>query len=47
MSTPTSTVIESHGFTNATLGWKAWLDVVDVASASPEQNPRAAAEGQP
>jgi uncharacterized peroxidase-related enzyme len=37
MSTPMSTVIESHGFTNATLGWKAWLDVVDVASASPEQ----------
>lgn len=30
-------VIEAHGFTNATLGWKAWLDVVDVAKASPEQ----------
>lgn len=30
-------LIESHGFTNATLGWKAWLDVVDVHQASPEQ----------
>lgn len=32
-----TTIIESNGFTNATLGWKAWLDVVDVATASTEQ----------
>ncbi len=29
--------IEKNGFTNATLGWKAWLDVVDVEQASPKQ----------
>jgi CMD domain protein len=34
---PLGSLVESHGFTNATLGWKAWLDVVDVATASPEQ----------
>lgn len=32
-----SDVIEIKGFTNATLGWKAWLDVVNLASATPEQ----------
>jgi len=32
-----SRIIKSHGFTNETLGWKAWLDVVDVATATPEQ----------
>jgi len=30
-------VIQAHGFTNETLSWKAWLDVVDVAHATPEQ----------
>jgi uncharacterized peroxidase-related enzyme len=34
---PLGSVFESHGFTNATLGWKAWLDVVAVDKASPEQ----------
>lgn len=34
---PLGSVFESHGFTNATLGWKAWLDVVAVDQASPEQ----------
>ncbi len=29
--------IEKNGFTNATLGWKAWLDVVDVEQASSKQ----------
>ena len=32
-----SDLIEIKGFTNATLGWKAWLDVVSVDSATPEQ----------
>jgi uncharacterized peroxidase-related enzyme len=31
------TVIENNGFTNDTLGWKAWVDVVDCATATPEQ----------
>jgi len=30
-------IIKAHGFTNETLDWKAWLDVVDVARATPEQ----------
>lgn len=29
--------IRRHGFTNETLGWKSWLDVVDVADATSEQ----------
>lgn len=29
--------IEKNGFTNATLDWKAWLDVVDVEKATPQQ----------
>lgn len=29
--------VRHHGFTNETLGWKSWLDVVDVAHATPEQ----------
>jgi len=29
--------IEIKGFTNATLGWKAWLDVVSLDAATPEQ----------
>ena len=32
-----SELIEIKGFTNATLGWKAWLDVVSLDSATPEQ----------
>ncbi|WP_251864913.1 CMD domain protein [Achromobacter sp. Marseille-Q4962] len=30
-------VIKAHGFTNETLEWKAWLDVVDLDKATPEQ----------
>jgi uncharacterized peroxidase-related enzyme len=30
-------LIRSHGFTNETLEWDAWLDVVDVERATPEQ----------
>jgi uncharacterized peroxidase-related enzyme len=29
--------IQINGFTNAALDWKAWLDVVDPAIATPEQ----------
>jgi len=32
-----SDVIKINGFTNETLGWKAWLDVVSVETATPEQ----------
>jgi uncharacterized peroxidase-related enzyme len=32
-----SDLIEIKGFTNATLGWKAWLNVVSLDSATPEQ----------
>ena len=32
-----SDLIEIKGFTNATLGWKAWLDVVSLDSATSEQ----------
>lgn len=32
-----STIIKNNGFTNETLDWKAWLDVVDVGTATPEQ----------
>jgi uncharacterized peroxidase-related enzyme len=32
-----SELIEIKGFTNANLGWKAWLDVVSLESATPEQ----------
>lgn len=32
-----SRIIKSHGFTNETLGWDAWLDVVNVETATPEQ----------
>jgi len=32
-----SDLIEIKGFTNATLGWKAWLDVVSLDSATPKQ----------
>jgi uncharacterized peroxidase-related enzyme len=30
-------VIRSHGFTNESLGWNAWLDVVDLDRATGEQ----------
>jgi uncharacterized peroxidase-related enzyme len=32
-----STIIKQNGFTNETLDWKAWLDVVDLDKATPEQ----------
>lgn len=32
-----STTIQINGFTNESLGWKSWLDVVDYATATPEQ----------
>lgn len=32
-----TTPIKTHGFTNETLEWKAWLDTVRVEQASPEQ----------
>ncbi len=32
-----STVLKSHGFTNESLQWLAWLDTVDPATASAEQ----------
>lgn len=30
-------VIKAQGFTNETLDWKAWLDVVKVGTATPQQ----------
>jgi uncharacterized peroxidase-related enzyme len=32
-----STLLESHGFTNATLDWKAWLDTVSLDQATAQQ----------
>jgi uncharacterized peroxidase-related enzyme len=32
-----SAPIRINGFTHEVLGWKAWLDTVELASASPEQ----------
>ena len=32
-----SEIIQSHGFTNEVLDWKAWLDVVELDQATPEQ----------
>lgn len=32
-----SETIRINGFTNETLDWKAWLDVVDINAATPEQ----------
>jgi uncharacterized peroxidase-related enzyme len=37
MNQPTPEIIKINGFTNESLGWDAWLDVVDLASATPEQ----------
>ncbi|MCO5411013.1 peroxidase-related enzyme [Ralstonia mojiangensis] len=30
-------IIRTHGFTNESLEWQAWLDVVDLDRATPEQ----------
>jgi uncharacterized peroxidase-related enzyme len=30
-------LIRSHGFTNESLEWDAWLDIVDIERATPEQ----------
>jgi len=32
-----SDIIRSHGFTNESLDWEAWLDVVELDKATPEQ----------
>ncbi|WP_034292836.1 peroxidase-related enzyme [Herbaspirillum sp. RV1423] len=32
-----SAIIKSHGFTNETLDWKAWLDVIDLDKAGEDQ----------
>ncbi|VVE46760.1 alkylhydroperoxidase [Pandoraea horticolens] len=32
-----SDIIRSHGFTNESLDWDAWLDVVELDKATPEQ----------
>jgi len=34
----TAEPIRINGFTNETLGWTSWLDVVDPETATPEQN---------
>jgi len=34
---PPGQVLNIKGFTSATLGWKAWLPVLDLAQATPEQ----------
>lgn len=36
-TTAPGAVLKSHGFTNEVLEWKAWLDVVNVDTATPEQ----------
>ncbi|MFP5406128.1 MAG: peroxidase-related enzyme, partial [Gammaproteobacteria bacterium] len=36
-TTARSTPIRSNGFTNESLGWKAWLNVIDVSQATPAQ----------
>ena len=36
-ATAPGAVIKYHGFTNESLEWKAWLDVVNVETATPEQ----------
>ena len=37
MNSPSPEMIKIKGFTNETLGWDAWLDVVDLDTATPEQ----------
>ena len=32
-----STIIKSHGFTNEVLDWQAWLDVIDLETATEDQ----------
>lgn len=32
-----TSLIKSHGFTNESLEWDAWLDIVDIDAATPEQ----------
>ncbi|MDQ2148986.1 peroxidase-related enzyme [Alcaligenaceae bacterium C4P045] len=32
-----TTLIKSHGFTNESLEWDAWLNIVDIDAATPEQ----------
>ena len=32
-----TTLIKSHGFTNESLEWDAWLDIVDIDAATPKQ----------
>ncbi|MFJ2990664.1 peroxidase-related enzyme [Collimonas sp. NPDC087041] len=32
-----SSIIKSHGFTNEVLEWDAWLDVIDLGSATEDQ----------
>ncbi len=32
-----SAILKTKGFTNESLEWRAWLDTVDVATATPEQ----------
>ncbi|WP_278481630.1 CMD domain protein [Achromobacter insolitus] len=36
-ATAPGALIKAHGFTNESLEWKAWLDVVNVDTATPEQ----------
>ncbi len=37
MNQPSPEIIKINGFTNETLGWDAWLDVVELDKATPEQ----------
>ena len=37
MNQPTPEIIKINGFTNESLGWDAWLDVVELSSATPQQ----------
>jgi len=37
MNQPSPEIIKIKGFTNETLGWDAWLDVVELDTATPEQ----------
>lgn len=37
MNEPTPEIIKINGFTNESLGWDAWLDVVELSSATPQQ----------
>jgi len=37
MNQPSPELIQINGFTNASLGWDAWLDVIELSTATPEQ----------